>query len=122
MANLLIRFTQSPFSNARSQDGLDFALAATNYGHDVKVLFENQGVLQLVKAASTKGLKNHTKRLASMPFFDIEECYVCTTSADTFNIQRVLANTKLVEELECHWLTPSEKIALIHSVDHVVTF
>ena len=54
MAQLLIRFTQSPFSNAKSQDGLDFALAATNYGHDVKVLFESQGVLQLVKAASTK--------------------------------------------------------------------
>ena len=51
MAQLLIRFTQSPFSNAKSQDGLDFALAATNYGHDVKVLFESQGVLQLVKAA-----------------------------------------------------------------------
>ena len=122
MAHLLIRFTQSPFSNAKSQDGLDFALAATNYGHEVKVLFENEGVLQLVKAASTKGLKNHTKRLASMPFFDIEECYVCKTSAETFDVEHVLANTDLVEELECNWLTSSEKVALIQRVDHVVTF
>ena len=52
MAHLLIRFTQSPFSNAKSQDGLDFALAATNYGHEVKVLFENEGVLQLVNTYS----------------------------------------------------------------------
>ncbi|AXT40215.1 sulfur reduction protein DsrE [Alteromonas sp. BL110] len=122
MAHLLIRFTQSPFSSAKSQDGLDFALAATNYGHDVKVLFENQGVLQLVKAASTKGLKNHTKRLASMPFFDIEECYVCKMSAETYDIEHVLANTDLVEELECKWVTSSEKVALIQRVDHVVTF
>ncbi len=111
MAQLLIRFTQSPFSNAKSQDGLDFALAATNYGHDVKVLFESQGVLQLVKAASTKGLKNHTKRLASMPFFDIED-----------DIEQVLANNSLVDELDCEWITPEEKVTLIQSADHVVTF
>ncbi|WP_076011486.1 DsrE family protein [Alteromonas abrolhosensis] len=122
MAHLLIRFTQSPFSNAKSQDGLDFALAATNYGHEVKVLFENEGVLQLVKAASIKGLKNHTKRLASMPFFDIEECYVCKTSAETFDVEHVLANTDLIEELECNWVTSSEKVSLIQRVDHVVTF
>ncbi|OLF71168.1 sulfur reduction protein DsrE [Alteromonas sp. W12] len=122
MAQLLIRFTQSPFSNAKSQDGLDFALAATNYGHDVKVLFESQGVLQLVKAASTKGIKNHTKRLASMPFFDIEECFVCKASADTYDIEQVLSNNSLVDELDCEWITPEEKVTLIQSVDHVVTF
>ncbi len=102
MAQLLIRFTQSPFSNAKSQDGLDFALAATNYGHDVKVLFESQGVLQLVKAASTKGLKNHTKRLASMPFFDIEEFFVCKAGADTYDIEQVLSNNSLTHELDCY--------------------
>ena len=122
MENLLIKFTQGPFSNAKSQDGLDFALAATNYGHEVKVLFENEGVLHLVKAASTKGLKNHTKRLASMPFFDIEECYVCKTSAETFDVEHVLANTDVVEELECNGVTSSEKVVLIQRVDHVVTF
>ena len=122
MAHLLIKFTQGPFSNAKSQDGLDFALAATNYGHEVKVLFENEGVLHLVKAASTKGLKNHTKRLASMPFFDIEECYVCKTSAETFDVEHVLANTDVVEELECNVVTSSEKVVLIQRVDHVVTF
>lgn len=122
MARLLIRFTQGPFSNAKSQDGLDFALAATNYGHEVRVIFENQGVLQLVKSASIKGLKNHTKRLASMPFFDIEECFVCKTSANTYDIDHVLTNTDLLEELECEWINAAEKLALIQSVDHVVTF
>tara|TARA_A200000113_G_scaffold203452_1_gene198547 strand:- start:108 stop:476 length:369 start_codon:yes stop_codon:yes gene_type:complete len=122
MAHLLIRFTQSPFSNAKSQDGLDFALAATNYGHDVKVLFENQGVLQLVKAASMKGIKNHTKRLATMPFFDIEDCFVCKNSAHTYNIESVLANTDLIDTLDCQWVTAVDKLALVQSVDHVVTF
>ena len=122
MATLLIRFTHAPYANAKSQDGLDFALAATNYGHDIKVLFENEGVLQLVKAASTKGLKNHTKRLASMPFFDIEDCFVCQESANTHNLENTLSNIEVAEELACQWVNAMEKVALIASVDHVVTF
>ncbi|WP_394224069.1 DsrE family protein [Alteromonas gracilis] len=122
MATLLIRFTHAPYANAKGQDGLDFALAATNYGHDIKVLFENEGVLQLVKAASTKGLKNHTKRLASMPFFDIEDCFVCQDSADAHNLEGTLNNIKVAEELACQWVNAKEKVALLASADHVVSF
>lgn len=122
MATLLLRFTQSPYGSTTSQDGLDFALAATNYGHDVKVLFENNAVLQLTKADSIKGLKNHSKRLASMPFFDIEDCFVCKDSATALNIDHTLNNVALFEELDCQWISANDKLALINSVDHVVTF
>ena len=57
-----------------------------------------------------------------MPFFDIEECFICKTSADAYDIDHVLANTDLLEELECEWVNAAEKLALIQSVDHVVTF
>ncbi len=122
MATMLIRFTQTPYGNQISQDGLDFALAATNYGHDVKVLFEGDGVLQLVKTDSLKGLKNHSKRLASMPFFDIEDCYVCKESATMLGIAHTLANSELIEALEGQWVDAPSRINLIDSVDHVVTF
>ena len=122
MATLLIRFTQTPYSSATSHDGLVFALAATNYGHEVKILLENQAVLQLVKTESAKGLKNHSKRLASLPFFDIEDCYVCKDSADTLGIVTALDNRALFEELECQWVSAAEKLTLIQSADHVVTF
>ena len=122
MASLLIRFTQSPYGNVFSQDGLDFALAATNYGHTVHVLFEGEGVLQLVQTASTKGIKNHSKRLASMPFFDIEECFICKDSVDAFAIDSVLLNTGLIEELDGQLLNASQRLALIQRADHVVTF
>lgn len=122
MAALLVRFTQSPYGNALSQDGLDFALAATNYGHEVKALFENEGVLQLVKTDSVKGIKNHSKRLSSMPFFDIEDCYACTESAKVLNVQSTLQNNLVADELECQWVSVEEKLALMESADHVVTF
>lgn len=122
MAMLLVRFTHSPYGNSNSQDGLDFALGATNYGHDVKVLFEGEGVLQLIKADSIKGLKNHSKRLASMPFFDIDECYICEDSANTFNVTRTLSNSQLVNELEAKWINADARVNLIQNADHVVTF
>jgi tRNA 2-thiouridine synthesizing protein C len=122
MASLLIRFTQSPYGSAFGQDGLDFALAATNYGHTVHVLFEGEGVLQLVQTPSTKGIKNHSKRLASMPFFDIEECFICKDSVDAFAIDSVLLNTGLIEELDGQLLNASQRLALIQRADHVVTF
>lgn len=122
MALILIRLTQPPYSNALTQDGVDFALAATNYGHEVKVLFEDLALLQLVKTASVKGLKNNSKRLASMPLFDIDDCYACKTSAEAMQLNESLQNTSVIEELDCKWLAASEKLALIKSADHVVTF
>ena len=122
MALILIRLTQPPYSNALTQDGVDFALAATNYGHEVKVLFEDLALLQLVKTASVKGLKNNSKRLASMPLFDIDDCYACKTSAKAMQLNESLQNTSVIDELDCKWLAASEKLALIESADHVVTF
>ena len=37
-------------------------------------------------------------------------------------MEQVLSNNSLVDELDCEWVTPKEKVTLIHSVDHVVTF
>jgi len=47
---------------------------------------------------------------------------VCRASADTYDIEQVLANNSLVDELDCEWITPEEKVTLIQSADHVVTF
>ena len=122
MATLLIRFTQSPYGSAASHDGLDFALAATNYGHDVKVLFEKDAVLQLVKTEAIAGVKTHSKRLSAMPFFDIEDCYVCEESAKALHLSRTIKNCDVVDEVDAQWVNSEARLALINSVDHVVTF
>lgn len=122
MATLLIRFTQAPYTSGKSQEGLEFALAATNYGHIVHVLFEGEGVLQLVKTDAVNTLKNHSKRLASMPFFDIEACFICQDSARQWDISALLANTDVAAELDAHYVDAPARISLINSADHVVTF
>lgn len=118
MASLLICFTQTPYGSSIAQDGLDFALAATNFGHTVSVLFKDEGVFQLVKSESVKGAKNHSKRLASMPFFDIESCFVCELSASRVGHDI----SGVMDAIDAEFANADEQIRLISSSDHVVTF
>jgi tRNA 2-thiouridine synthesizing protein C len=118
MASLLICFTQTPYSSSTAQEGLDFALAATNFGHTVSVLFKDDGIFQLVKSDSIKGVKNHSKRLASMPFFDIESCFVCQLSAT----RRGVNIDDVMNAIDATFVTAAQQIELISSSDHVVTF
>ncbi|NDV91208.1 sulfur reduction protein DsrE [Alteromonas sp. 345S023] len=125
MTKLLVRFTHSPYSSSDSASGLDFTLAATNYGHEVAVLFENQGVLQLLQSPSLKHVKNHSKRLASMPFFDIEDSYVCQNSFEEITKSLELGQPQfdaLIQNLEAQFIDTARKVELFESVDHVVTF
>lgn len=125
MAKILVRFTQPPYANSESANGLDFALAATNYGHEVMVLFENKGVLQLLQSSSLKSVKNHSKRLAALPFFDIEECYVCAPSFKDVTHSFALGHSQfdsLIQDLEAQMVETDKKLALIERADHVVTF
>lgn len=125
MTKILVRFTHSPYSSSDSASGLDFALAATNYGHQVAVLFENQGVLQLLQTPSVKHIKNHSKRLASLPFFEIDENYVCQHSFEEIEQSFGLDQSQfeaLIQNLEVQFIDMAQKVALIESVDHVVTF
>jgi len=117
MSKILIRFSQSPFGNALAQDGLDFALAATNYGHEVVVLFEGDGVLQLMD--SDIHPSSFAKRLSVMPMFDIEECYVCMQSLSNLNVS---PSEKLIQSLELQKLDSSGKLDLFKHVTHTVTF
>lgn len=117
MAHLLIRFTTAPYSVSQASDGLDFAMAATNYGHEVSILFEGDGIYQLTEQApQQQGVKNQFKRLKALPFFDIEDCYYVQSDYATRRItgRDVLKTVKA--------LADDEVPALIERVDHVVTF
>ncbi|MCC2615751.1 sulfurtransferase complex subunit TusC [Aestuariibacter halophilus] len=83
-----IVFTAPPFGNARGQDALDVALAAGSFGQDVALFFTGAGVLQLVKGQSPDciGAKNYTKTFAALPFYDVEDIYVCQTSLEAYGI------------------------------------
>ncbi|MEW9796946.1 DsrE family protein [Alteromonas sp. CYL-A6] len=116
MASLLVILSSPPYGNSAAAEGIDFALAATNYGHEVAVLIEGDGVWQLQHNQHTeKGVKNIEKRLKSLALFDVEPCYVCSESLAA---NRVTHNP----DSEFKLISTSDKLALFARTDHVVRF
>ena len=83
------------------------------YGMETCVVFMDDGVFQLLpnQQADTIGFKNYAKGYAALPFYDIDEIYVCAKSIANRNIDpdKLLASPEVIapEELqqklsECH--------------------
>lgn len=117
MASITICMTTPPYEGISSQDALDFAMGATNYGHAVSLIFIDDGVFQLCAGQQPgKGVKNHEKRLKSLPFFDIESLYCCHAS---------LQNRQLDSDALPHDVTLCDAATLakiLQRSDHVVRF
>ncbi len=117
MALITICMTTPPYRGIITQDALDFAMGATNYGHEVNLVFLDDGVFQLVAGHQpVDGVKSHEKRLKSLPFFDIEALYCCESSLKT----RHISSDDIPHDIEmCDAASISE---LMQNSDHVVRF
>lgn len=115
MARLTVRITSAPYTGAAVTDALDFAIAATNYGHGVTLLFEGLGIYAWQHSQSpAKGTKSIAKRLKSLPLFDIDLCYVCQQSVTHYGVA--------VDNPQACLVSSQQIIELLHQTDHVVTF
>ncbi len=121
MAKLLIRMTSAPYGTSNASDGLDFALAATNYGHEVAVLFEGNGLYQLFPQAKVKGVKDQSKRIKSLPFFDVEECFYAENDVNRLGLNTDTFAATIVQD-DVTPLDDAGIIMQIEQADHVVTF
>ena len=117
MANILVRMTHPPYGSSDANDGLNFAMSATNYGHEVAMLFEFDGVFQLAATqAPTQDYKNHAKQLKSLPFFEVEPLYVCQDSLNAREPLLTLNHSGMIS------VSAQQKRDLINQADFVVTF
>lgn len=116
MASILVRFTQSPYQGSAMHDGLEFAMSATNYGHDVAVLFDNEAVRAFVAhQAPPAGVKTVAKRLNALALFEVEPCYVSASAL----AQRVI---QLEDDDDIILIGDDQQRALLARFTHVVTF
>ncbi len=116
MKRITVILTTPPYGESHSHDGLDFAVAGTNFGHHIAVLFEGDGVWQLkANQQPPKGIKHVLKRITALPFFDIEDLFVCEQSM----LSR-MSDEALPEEVRS--VTAKEKVALLTDSDMVVRF
>ncbi|NVK57957.1 MAG: DsrE family protein [Alteromonadaceae bacterium] len=117
MATITVLLTQAPYGQQRAADGIEFALASTNYGYECRVIFAGEGVYQLLASQAPAQQKNHLKQVNVMPFYDIDDIYVCERSMLSLGItaqELGVSDAKVI---------PAEVIhTLLCSSDHTVTF
>ncbi|MEQ9465375.1 MAG: sulfurtransferase complex subunit TusC [Haliea sp.] len=100
------------------RSALDTALAAAAFDQPVTLLFQGEGVLQLLPAQDSRaaGVRNLRKVIDSLPLYDIEAVYVDSAAASAFGI----APDTL--PASARWLDAAGIRELMASHDHVLGF
>lgn len=106
MAKIVVLLMHPPYGSLKAQEGLEFALASTNYGHECRVIFCGDGLYQLIGPQSPHKQKNHLKQLNLLPLYDIDTLYVCEASmavlalsANDFNEKAKLVSPESIRQI-----------------------
>ncbi|MFO7553309.1 MAG: sulfurtransferase complex subunit TusC [Haliea sp.] len=100
------------------RSALDTALAAAAFDQPVALLFQGEGVLQLLPGQDSRaaGVRNLRKVIDSLPLYDIETLYVDAAAAYALGLPRD------VLPAGAQWLDAAGVQALLARHDHVLGF
>ncbi len=105
---VLVVLKHSPYGSSLAKASLDVALAAGAFEQAIDLLFLGDGVLQLLPDQDSHklGLKNVSRQLASLPFYDINSVYVDAEAAARYNLDLTKApiETRALEQKQMHQL------------------
>ena len=78
MKRLLYIACRDPYQDARAQELLDALLVAASFGAQVSVLFQDEGVWQLLpdQQADVLGRRALGAQLEALPLFEVDQIYV----------------------------------------------
>ena len=118
MKSLLIISQSTPYGRSSAAEALDTAMAAAALDVPVTLLFDGDGVLQLLpgQAGSELGVRNMSQVLEALPAFEVERCFVAGPAL----AQRSLTPERLA--LPGPLLDGEEVAALLRTADVVLTY
>ena len=98
MKSLLLIASHAPWSGLAARETLDIALAGGAFDLPVSMLWQGEGVYQLLAGQQPDLLqqKNLQAQLSGLPLFGIEQLYVCKQSLQ----QRNLLSEQLALEVQ----------------------
>lgn len=98
MKSLLLIASYAPWSGLAARETLDIALAGGAFDLPVSMLWQGEGVYQLLAGQQPDLLqqKNLQAQLSGLPLFGIEQLYVCKQSLQ----QRNLLSEQLALEVQ----------------------
>lgn len=109
---------KAPHGTVFALESLEVALIGAAFDQDVSILFEGDGVFELLKNQDTKGLgsKNFSPTFRALEMYDIEKLYVEETSLQ----DRGLSRDDLLVPVEV--LTANSVRELITNQDVILSF
>lgn len=112
--SLLIILTQGPNASSANQEALDIALAAASFDQPVSLLFEGDGVYQLLTEQDPNivGRKNLSKAMKAFPIYGIEKLYAFSDNNTLLDNKSIEAVAKPVGEAEYAGLIRSHATVL----------
>ncbi len=86
--SMLVLIRRAPYSSSLARASVDLALAAAAFEQQVDLLFQGDGVLQLLPNQQSEllGLKSIGKVLGSLPLYGIEQVYVDARSLSRYGL------------------------------------
>ena len=89
MKSLLLITSHAPWSGLAARETLDIALAGGAFDLPVSMLWQGEGVYQLLAGQQPDLLqqKNLQAQLSGLPLFGIEQLYVCKQSLQQRNLR-----------------------------------
>ncbi|MEC8020658.1 MAG: sulfurtransferase complex subunit TusC [Pseudomonadota bacterium] len=118
MKSLLIISQGTPYGRGTAAEALDTAMAAAALDVPVTLLFDGDGVYQLLpaQAGGELGVRNLSQGLEALPAFEVERCFVAGPAL----AQRSLSPETLA--LPGPLLDAEALAALLRSADVVLTY
>ncbi|WP_020408890.1 sulfurtransferase complex subunit TusC [Hahella ganghwensis] len=115
---LLFIFSASPFGNSLGSAGLDAVLAASVFDQDVTLIFQMDGIYQLVDGGNSAsiGLKDYRKGFKALEMYGVDKVIVDAADLN----ERGLTGNELAIPVQL--LTRKEIAAVIQQADTVLSF
>lgn len=112
----LVIFRESPYSGQRAREGLEAVMAMAAYDQQPQLVFMAEGVWQLMAQQDEPERKNHSKMLAALSLYGVDQLFVHTPSLKA----RGLRASALL--LPCEPLDDTTLAALIAQSHKVLSF
>ena len=118
MKSVVIISQSTPYGRSSAAEALDTAMAAAALDVPVTLLFDGDGVLQLLpeQAGTELGVRNLSQVLEALPAFEVERCFVAAEAL----AQRSLQPNPLA--LPGPLLDAEAVAALVRSAEVVLTY
>jgi tRNA 2-thiouridine synthesizing protein C len=115
MKKVAIIISSPPHGNAKGREALDTALALSTFNH-ISVFFMGNGVYHLLPNQHPEDIlmRDYIATFNMLELYDIEDVYVCKTSLDERNLNKITLNipNQLINDVQLSQLLADQNTIL----------